>query len=71
MSLQYKIFYVNHNRKGENAMIEEMNDLITTKLNEGWKLVGGICFAYSGECSDALKIGQAMTFETVTQNLLE
>jgi hypothetical protein len=71
MSLQYKIFYVSNNRKGENKMIEEMNDLITTKLNEGWKLVGGVCFAYSDDIGEPFKIYQAMTFETVTQNLLE
>ena len=48
---------------------EKMHELITTKLNEGWKLVGGICVNDSH--GELIRICQAMTLETVNQNLLE
>ena len=46
-----------------------MNDLITTKLNEGWKLVGGVsvCVGPGGEL---IKICQAMTLEITNQKSL-
>jgi len=56
--IEYKIFYVNYN-PNEDAMIEEMNNLITTKLNEGWKCVGGIAFVHFEGMIN--KIFQAMT----------
>lgn len=72
MSLQYKIFYVSYdetNDGNQTKMINQMNELITTKLNEGWKLVGSVSFI--AESDSIIRICQAMTMQTVNQNLLE
>jgi hypothetical protein len=60
MPSEYKIFYViNHSHDDEDTMIEKMNYLITTKLNDGWKCIGGVSFVVSE--GFITKICQAMT----------
>jgi len=65
MPIEYKIFYINHyephlnESRTSETMIEEMNYLITTKLNEGWKCVGGVSFIDTE--GNVEKICQAMT----------
>ena len=68
MTIKYEIFHVDYNGEGSDTIIKKMNELITNKLNEGWKLVGGICINYN-DC-EIFEIYQAMTLETVNENLL-
>jgi len=62
MPIEYKVFYVNiYECDNFNIAVEKMNELITSKMNEGWKPVGGISFLNEG--GSPLVICQAMTLE--------
>ena len=69
MPIEYKIFYVDYNCECVSIMINKMNELITSKMNEGWKLVGGVTII--DQDGIANMICQAMTFVTLEKDLLE
>ena len=67
MHIEYKVFYVeNNNYEPLLDTFTKLDLLITSKMNEGWKLVGGV----TSLVQDTV-ICQAMTLETINEDLLK